>query len=165
MKRDFSAERPNALWPADFSYLRCWEGVVFFSFVIDAFSRRIVGWQFASHMRTDLVLDALRMALTRRRAGADVPAEGFGKHAERPLHVGARGDHLREGAVAKQGVGVQRHQAQDLDVPADLDWVTGGRRRLDEAFVVVTFAPLEVVDRSMASPAQIEAPVQQGGLR
>ena len=70
--RDFSAVRPDALWLADFTYLRCWEGVVFFSFVIDAFSRRIVGWQFASHMRTDLVLDALRMALTRRDPGADV---------------------------------------------------------------------------------------------
>ncbi len=57
---------------ADFSYLRCWEGVVFFSFVIDAFSRRVVGWRFASNMRTDLVLDALRMALTRRQHGADV---------------------------------------------------------------------------------------------
>ena len=45
---------------------------MFFSFVIDAYSRRICGWQFASHMRTDLVLDALRMALTRRDPGADV---------------------------------------------------------------------------------------------
>jgi putative transposase len=72
VQRDFSATRPDALWVADFTYLRCWEGIVFFSFVIDAFSRRIVGWQFASHMRTDLVLDALRMALTRRQAGADV---------------------------------------------------------------------------------------------
>jgi putative transposase len=70
--RDFTAERPDALWLADFTYLRCWDGVVFFSFVIDAFSRRIVGWQFAAHMRTDLVTDALRMALTRRRHGADV---------------------------------------------------------------------------------------------
>jgi putative transposase len=70
--RDFTAERPDALWLADFTYLRCWDGVVFFSFVIDAFSRRIVGWQFAGHMRTDLVSDALRMALTRRRHGADV---------------------------------------------------------------------------------------------
>jgi putative transposase len=70
--RDFTADRPDALWLADFTYLRCWEGVVFFSFVIDAFSRRIVGWQFASHLRTDLVLDALRMALTRRDTGADV---------------------------------------------------------------------------------------------
>jgi putative transposase len=72
VERDFSADHPDALWLADFTYLRCWEGVVFFSFVIDAFSRRIVGWQFAGHMRTDLVLDALRMALTRRDAGADV---------------------------------------------------------------------------------------------
>ena len=72
VNRDFTAQRPDALWLADFTYLRCWEGVVFFSFVIDAFSRRIVGWQFAGHMRTDLVLDALRMALTRRVSGADV---------------------------------------------------------------------------------------------
>jgi putative transposase len=72
VERDFSATGPNELWVADFTYLRCWEGVVFFSFVIDVYSRRIVGWQFASHMRTDLVLDALRMALTRRPAGADV---------------------------------------------------------------------------------------------
>jgi putative transposase len=72
VERDFRAPAPNRLWLADFTYLRCWEGVVFFSFVIDAYSRRIVGWQFASHMRTDLVLDALRMALTRRPAGADV---------------------------------------------------------------------------------------------
>ena len=72
VQRNFSAQRPDELWVADFTYLRCWEGVVFFSFVIDVFSRRVVGWQFASHMRTDLVLDALRMALTRRAAGADV---------------------------------------------------------------------------------------------
>ncbi|MGI9097385.1 MAG: IS3 family transposase [Solirubrobacteraceae bacterium] len=72
VQRDFAAPRPDALWCADFTYLRCWEGVVFFSFVIDVYSRRVVGWQFAGHMRTTLVLDALRMALTRRRAGADV---------------------------------------------------------------------------------------------
>jgi transposase InsO family protein len=72
VERDFTAERPDELWVADFTYLRCWEGVVFFSFVLDAFSRRVVGWQFSTSMRTDLVLDALRMALTRRQAGADV---------------------------------------------------------------------------------------------
>jgi putative transposase len=70
--RDFTAERPDELWVADFTYLRCWEGVVFLSFVLDAYSRRIVGWQFSTSMRTDLVLDALRMALTRRQTGADV---------------------------------------------------------------------------------------------
>ena len=70
--RDFSAPAPDRLWVADFTYLRCWEGLVFFAFVIDVYSRRIVGWQLAGHMRTDLVLDSLRMALARRRAGADV---------------------------------------------------------------------------------------------
>jgi putative transposase len=72
VERNFTASRPDALWVADFTYLRCWEGVVFFAFVIDVYSRRVVGWQLAGDMRTDLVLDALRMALSRRRAGADV---------------------------------------------------------------------------------------------
>ena len=72
VNRDFTAEAPDRLWVADFTYLRCHEGLVFFAFVIDVFSRRVVGWQLASHMRTDLVLDALRMALSQRRPGADV---------------------------------------------------------------------------------------------
>jgi putative transposase len=72
VQREFTAARPDALWVADFTYLRCWEGLLFFSFVIDVYSRRVIGWQLASHMRTDLVLDALRMALSRRRPGADV---------------------------------------------------------------------------------------------
>ena len=72
VERDFTASRPDELWFADFTYLRCWEGVVYFAFVIDAYSRAIVGWQFAAHMRTDLVLDALRMALAQRGPGADV---------------------------------------------------------------------------------------------
>jgi putative transposase len=72
VNRRFRAAGPDALWVADFTYLRTWQGPVFLSFVIDVFSRRVVGWQFASHMRTTLVLDALRMALSRRRSGADV---------------------------------------------------------------------------------------------
>jgi putative transposase len=72
VQRHFAVDAPDRLWVADLSYLRCWEGVVFFAFVIDAYSRRIVGWQLASHMRTTLVLDALRMALGQRRSGADV---------------------------------------------------------------------------------------------
>jgi putative transposase len=71
VKRQFTAQEPNRLWVGDLSYLRCWEGVVYFAFVIDVFSRRVVGWQLASHMRTDLVLDALRMALGTREHGAD----------------------------------------------------------------------------------------------
>ena len=66
VQRDFTASAPNRLWVGDITYLRCWEGVVFFAFVLDAYSRRIVGWQFAAHMRTELVLDALRMAIHQR---------------------------------------------------------------------------------------------------
>ena len=72
VRRDFSAAAPNELWVADLSYLRCWEGLVFFAFVLDAHSRKVVGWQLAAHMRTTLVLDALRMALGTRGPGADV---------------------------------------------------------------------------------------------
>ena len=71
VNRDFTAQAPDRLWVGDFTYLRCWEGKLYFSFVIDVFSRRIVGWQLATHMRTDLVLDALRMALGTRQPGAD----------------------------------------------------------------------------------------------
>ncbi|MGH2871537.1 MAG: IS3 family transposase [Solirubrobacteraceae bacterium] len=69
--RNFTAQAPNRLWVGDFTYLRCWEGRLFFAFILDVFSRMIVGWQLAGHMRTDLVLDALRMALDTREHGAD----------------------------------------------------------------------------------------------
>ena len=75
VERDFTATGPDRLYVADFTYLRCWEGVLYLAFVIDVYSRRIVGWQLAAHMRASLVCDALRMAVcTRPRHGhgADV---------------------------------------------------------------------------------------------
>jgi putative transposase len=72
VERDFAVGAPNRLWVADLSYLRCWEGLVFFAFVLDAYSRMVVGWQLAANMRTTLVLDALRMGLGQRAPGADV---------------------------------------------------------------------------------------------
>ncbi len=72
VERDFTAHRPDALWVGDVTYLRTWEGRMYFAFLIDVFSRTIVGWQLASHMRTDLVLDAVRMALSTRQCGADL---------------------------------------------------------------------------------------------
>ena len=72
VERDFTASRPDELYVADLTYLRCWEGLVFLAFVIDVFSRRVVGWQLAGHMRASLVCDALRMAVSTRRRGADV---------------------------------------------------------------------------------------------
>jgi putative transposase len=64
--RDFSAERPNRLWVADFTYVAAWSGVVYVAFAIDAFSRRIVGWKADTSMKTSLVLDTLEMALWAR---------------------------------------------------------------------------------------------------
>jgi putative transposase len=72
VERNFKASGPDRLWVADLTYLRCWEGLVYFAFVVDVWSRKVVGWQLASNMRTTLVLDALRMALGQRRPGADV---------------------------------------------------------------------------------------------
>ncbi len=80
VQRNFTAPEPNRLWVGDLSYLRCWEGVVYFAFIIEVFSRRVVGWQLASHTRSDLVLDALRMALGTREHGADF---GLVAHTDR----------------------------------------------------------------------------------
>src|SRR4051794_8664799 len=66
--RAFLAAAPNRLWVADITYLRTWEGWLYLVAVQDLFSRRIVGWSMADHMRTELVTDALQMALARRRS-------------------------------------------------------------------------------------------------
>lgn len=70
VERQFRPEAPNVLWVADITYLRTWEGWLYLAAVQDAFSRRIVGWSMADHMRSDLVVDALQMALARRRPEA-----------------------------------------------------------------------------------------------
>ena len=66
VERRFVAERPNRLWVADFTYATTWAHTVYVAFVIDVFSRRIVGWRADTSMRTDLVLDALEMAIWAR---------------------------------------------------------------------------------------------------
>jgi putative transposase len=71
VERQFTAPAPNRLWVADLTYVRAWSGFVYAAFVIDAFSRMIVGWQLATHLRTDLALDALEMAIWRRDTQLD----------------------------------------------------------------------------------------------
>jgi len=78
VQRDFSATRPNEKWVADLTYLRTWHGFVYLAFILDCYSRMIVGWQLARHMRTDLVLDALEMANGLRR-----PVAGLIAHSDR----------------------------------------------------------------------------------
>jgi putative transposase len=67
VRRDFTATAPNQLWVADITYVPTWAGFLYLAMVLDVFSRRIVGWAMATHLQTDLVLDALNMALQQRR--------------------------------------------------------------------------------------------------
>lgn len=78
--RDFTASQPDQLWVADMTYVRTWSGWAYVAFVLDVFSRMIVGWQIANHMRTELPLDALEMALWRRRIKKDC---GLIHHSDR----------------------------------------------------------------------------------
>jgi len=67
VERNFVAPGPNRLWVADISYIPIWAGFLYLAVVLDAFSRRIVGWAMETHLRTELVLEALNMALAQRR--------------------------------------------------------------------------------------------------
>ena len=67
VERDFTAEAPDQLWVADITYIPTWAGFLYLAVVLDAFSRRIVGWSMATTLATQLVLDALNMALATRR--------------------------------------------------------------------------------------------------
>ena len=78
LQRDFTATRPNEKWVADLTYVRSWNGFLYLAFILDCHSRMIVGWQLATHMRAELVLDALEMANGLRR-----PSVGLIAHSDR----------------------------------------------------------------------------------
>ena len=77
VQRRFTADAPDRLWVADITYLPTWQGCLYLAVVLDAFSRRVVGWAMAGHLRTELVLEALEMALGSRR-----PAAGLVHHSD-----------------------------------------------------------------------------------
>jgi putative transposase len=78
LQRDFTATAPNKKWVADITYLRTWNGFVYLAFILDCYSRMIVGWQLATHLRTQLVMDALEMA-----NGLRQPSGGLIAHTDR----------------------------------------------------------------------------------
>jgi transposase InsO family protein len=78
LARDFSAPAPNCVWSSDITYIATGEGWLYLAVMIDLFSRQVVGWSMKPHMKTDLVLDALRMAWFRRR-----PEPGAIVHSDR----------------------------------------------------------------------------------
>jgi len=145
VERDFSAAAPNRLWVADLTYVRTWSGFVYVSFVFDVYSRFIVGWQAASHLRTDLALDALEMALWRRRSDVS----GLVHHSDRGVQylsiryterladagietsVGSRGD-AYDNALAESVIGLYKAEVIRHEGPwkgleevefATLEWV------------------------------------------
>lgn len=77
VRRDFAAAGPDRLWTADITYISTDEGFLYLAFILDAYSRRLVGWAMESHLRTELVVDALQMALWRRK-----PAPGLIHHSD-----------------------------------------------------------------------------------
>ena len=78
VRRDFNPAEPDRLWLSDITYVRTWEGWLYLAVILDAFSRRVVGWALADHLRTELATDALQMALTSRR-----PGSGLIHHSDR----------------------------------------------------------------------------------
>jgi putative transposase len=94
LERDFDPTGPNQTWSADITYISTWEGFLYLAHVQDLYSRRIVGWSMADHLRSELVVDALEMALARRR-----PDSGVVHHSDQgcPVHRGAVHQALRQG--------------------------------------------------------------------
>lgn len=78
LDRGFDVTTPNRVWATDITYIRTWEGWLYLAIVVDLFSRRVVGWALADHLRTDLVLGALHMALGLRQ-----PGKGLLHHSDR----------------------------------------------------------------------------------
>jgi putative transposase len=180
--RDFSATRPNQLWVADLTYVATWSGFVYVAFIIDAFSRFLVGWQASRSLRTDLALDALEMAIWRRQA----QLQGLVHHSDRGSQylairyterlaeagavtsVGSRGDSF-DNALAETIIGLYKTELirrrgpwRGLDEVeyATLEWVDWfNHRRLLEPIGHIPPAELE------AAYHQREDPSRTAGLK
>ena len=180
--RDFSAVRPNQLWVADLTYVRTWSGFVYASFVIDVYSRFILGWQTSRSLRTDLAIDALEMAIWQREGDL----HGLVHHSDRGSQylsiryterlaeagavtsVGSKGDSY-DNALAETIIGLYKTELIRLRDPwkgiddvefATLEWVDWfNHRRLLSSIGDVPPAEFE----AMYYEAQ-EGPAKEAGL-
>jgi putative transposase len=106
VERDFRADSPDQLWVADLTYVRTFAGWVYVAFIVDVFSRRIVGWQLATHLRTSLALDALEMAIWTRKRDPSSNLSQLIHHSDRGgqyLSIRYSERLAEEGAVASVG--------------------------------------------------------------
>ena len=109
VKRDFMPAAPDRLYVADITYVRTWEGWLYLAVVLDAFSRRVVGWAMAEHLRTELVLEALGMAVWQRR-----PAPGVVFHSDSE-YVGA----VFPGGLTLTAMDASGARCRAVPVPSD----------------------------------------------
>jgi putative transposase len=187
VERDFSATRPNQLWVADLTYVATWSGFVYVAFIIDAFSRFIVGWQAARSLCTDLAPDAPEMAIWSRRG----ELEGLVHHSDRGSQylsiryterlaeagavtsVGSRGDSY-DNALAETMIGLYKTELirrrgpwkgiDDLEY-ATLEWVDWfNHRRLLEPIGDVPPAEFEAVHHRREDPSRTDG-LKQPSLR
>jgi putative transposase len=117
VERDFSAPAPNRLWVADLTYVATWAGFCYAAFIIDAYSRAIVGWRVATTLRAGLALDALEMAIWARQ---DTGLDGLVHHSDRGVqYLSVRYSQrlADQGAVASVG---SRGDSYDCDDPQAL---------------------------------------------
>jgi putative transposase len=177
VERDFSATRPNQLWVADLTYVATWSGFVYVAFVIDAFSRFLVGWQAARSLHTDLALDALEMAIWARRG----ELQGLVHHSDRgsqylairyterlaeagaACSVGSRGDSF-DNALAETIIGLYKTELirrrgpwKGLDQVeyATLEWVDWfNHRRLLEPIGHIPPAEFEAAYHQREDPSR-----------
>ena len=96
VRREWNPTAPNRLWVADITYVRTWEGWLYLAAVLDSHSRRCVGWSIADHLRAELVVDAVEMAIARRRPGPDLVHHS--DHGSQYVSL-AMGEHLREAGI------------------------------------------------------------------
>jgi putative transposase len=177
VKREFHATRPNQLWVADFTYVATWVGFVYVAFIIDVFSRAIVGWRVSRSMRTDLVLDALEQALHARPH-----TDGLVHHSDRGVQylairyterlaaagiersVGTVGDSY-DNALAESIIGLFKTEVIERRGPwrsvdavefATLEWVDWfNRRRLLEPIGYVPPIEFEAMYYRQEQPAGV----------
>ena len=143
--REFTAARPNQLWIADITYVATWVGFAYVAFVIDVFSRYIVGWKVSSSLRSDLALDALEHAIDQRR-----PTEGLIHHSDRGVqYLSIRyTERLQEAgieaSVGSVGDSYDNAMAESVNglYKTELIWRRGPWRSLE----AVELATLEWVD-------------------
>ena len=143
VKRQFTAEHPNELWVSDFTYVPTWSGFVYVAFIIDVYSRFVVGWRVSSSMTTDLVMDALEMAVFNRRtrlindvithsdAGSQGGFNWSSQHLDEEV-VDGQASWMDEGAdgtvadeVAGRSVASTRDRARVLETRYDRDHERG----------------------------------------